>query len=67
MNGAVAMDAKVELCSFTRSYVKKFRLSTARYNLRLLANTNVRGKSVLSYSRKQTAKNIFTYIVLGYI
>ena len=24
MNGAVAMDAKVELCSFTRSYVKTF-------------------------------------------
>ena len=45
MNGAVAMSAKVKLCSFTRSYVKNFRLSASKCNLRLLTKTNVRGKS----------------------
>ena len=50
MNGSVAMDAKVELCSFTRSYVKIFWLSTAKCNLRLLTKTNVRGKSEFGVS-----------------
>ena len=50
MNGSVAMDAKVEICSFTRSYVKKFLLSTAKYNLRLLTKTDVRGKSEFGVS-----------------
>ena len=45
MNGSVAMDAIVELCSFTRSYVKRSWLSTAKCNLRLLTKTNARGKS----------------------
>ena len=50
VNGSVAMDAKVELCSFTRSYVKIFWLSTAKCNLRLLTKTNVRGKSEFGVS-----------------
>ena len=79
MNGSLAMDAKVELCSFTRSYVKTFWLSTAKCNLRLLTKTNVRGKSEFGVSflflsdaqraasrRKQRARNIFTYTVVRY-